>query len=199
MKSRFSALAAPFFLGLLLALGLAGRVQAASVLPLDLDRIVGDATVAFQGTVTDTRSERDAQTGWIVTYVAFRVDDALKGPVGSTYTMKQVGGRLADGTTYRVDGVPTFTPGESYVVFLTAPSSLGLSSPIGLFQGKFTITPEGEVGNGRDFREMTANIPASAIPPNALARLQQKAGGEVRSLGLDDFKQLVRQRLGSAR
>lgn len=200
--NRITALGASLLLGLLLALAPSARVHAASVLPLDLDRIVGDATIAFQGTVTDTHAELDAQSGRIVTYVTFRVEDALKGPVGSTYKMKQVGGRLPSGESYRVDGVPGFTTGESYVVFLTGASSVGLSSPVGLAQGKFTIKPTGgtlEVANGRDFREMTANIPDAAIPPGARARLQQKAGGKVRSLGLDDFKQLVRQRIGAAR
>ena len=195
MTSSFGrALAA----ALLVLLAAAMPARASSVLPLDLDRIVAGAGVAFQGTVTDAHSERDPQTSWIVTYVTFRVDDALKGSVDGTYTVKQIGGRLASGETYRVDGVPSYTVGQSYVVFLTSPSSIGLSSPVGLSQGQFTIaqTPGGpEVSNGRDFREMTANIPVETLPPNARARMELKAGGRVGSLGLDDFKELVRQRM----
>jgi hypothetical protein len=192
----------PFASAFLVALALAcGSIaRAASVLPLDLDRIVGDSSVAFQGTVTDVHAERDAQTGWIVTFVTFRVDDALKGPVGTTYTVKQIGGRLPDGESYRVDGVPSYTVGQSYVVFLTSPSSIGLSSPVGLSQGRFSIAPGAagaEVSNGRDFRELTANIPAETLPPTARARIQRKAGGKVRSLPLDEFKTLVRERMGA--
>jgi len=184
----------------ILVLAAAIPARATSVLPLGLDRIVGDATVAFQGTVTDMRAEKDPQTGFIVTNVTFRVDDALKGPVGTTYTLKQVGGRLPTGETYRIEGVPAYTVGQSYVVFLTAPSSIGLSSPVGLAQGRFAVANTAgvpEVSNGRDFREMTANIPLDSMPAGARARLLEKAGGPVRALGLDDFKQLVRQRMGT--
>src|SRR6185437_5040077 len=174
--------------------------QATSVLPVDLDHMVKSAAVAFQGTVTDVHTERDPQAGdRIVTFVTFQVDDALKGPVGSTYTLKQIGGRLPTGESLRIDGIPSYTVGESYVVFLTGPSSLGLSSPVGLSQGRFRIeTTAGgrEVSNGRDFRDMTASIPQQALPPGARARFAQTPGAKVRALGLDDFKQLVRQRAG---
>lgn len=199
-RIRFASLAARSLLALCLGLVAAVSARASSVLPLDLDRIVGDSTAAFQGTVTGMRSERDPQSGLIVTYVDFRVDDALKGPVGDSYTLKQVGGRLPDGESYRVDGVPSYVVGESYVVFLTSPSSIGLSSPVGLSQGRFRIAPGAagpEVSNGRDFREMTANIPATILPPVARARIERKAGGKVRSLPLDEFKTLVRERMGA--
>jgi len=196
MKIRIALLAAYALAAYLSLFGAFAR--ASSVLPVDLDGLVHGAGVAFQGTVTDVHSDRDPQTGWIVTYVTFRVDDALKGSVGASYTMKQIGGRLANGETYRVDGVPTYALGHSYVVFLHSPSSLGLSSPVGLSQGKFDVaqTANGaEVSNGRDFREMTANIPLDALPPAARAKMELKSAGKVRSLGLDDFKQLVRQRM----
>jgi hypothetical protein len=174
--------------------------RSTSVLPVDLDHLVKGAAVAFQGTVTDVHTERDPQSnGRIVTLVTFQVEDALKGPVGSTYTLKQIGGRLPTGESLRIDGIPSYTVGESYVVFLNGPSSLGLSSPVGLSQGRFRIatTATGlEVSNGRDFRDMTANIPQQSLPPGARARFAQAPGSKVRSLGLDDFKQLVRQRLG---
>lgn len=200
MKPRPGLLAARLLFGLCLALALPALVRATSVLPLGLDRIVHDARVIFQGTVTGVRSERDPETGWIVSYVTFRVDDALKGAVGSTYVVKQIGGRLPDGESYHVDGVPSYVPGRSYVMFLTGPSTVGLSSPIGLSQGKFRIESSAngaEVSNGRDFREMTARIPRGSLPPAVRARIEQKAGGRVPTLALDDFKQLVRQRIAA--
>jgi len=102
---------------------------------------------------------------------------------------------------YRVAGVPTFTVGEEYVVFLAGVSSAGFSSPIGLGQGRFTVQqlPSGEmVTNGRDFREMTAG-PAAVLLPAAVAKAIAEARAPVRNLGLDDFKQMVRARVGGAR
>ena len=38
-----------------------------------------------------------------------------------------------------VEGVPSFRPGEEVIVFLYPESSAGLTSPVGLGQGKFTV------------------------------------------------------------
>jgi hypothetical protein len=194
-RQRITALAAPFFTALLACLALALPARATTVLPLYLDEIVQKAAVAFQGTCTANRTERDPQTGMIVTYTTFQVDDALKGGVGSTYTIKQIGGELpGEAIQYKVQGVPKFNVGQGYVVFLPAASSAGFSSPVGLSQGRFLVEPDPagpQVSNGRDFREMTARIPADQLPPAAKAKIGQ-APGPVRRMGLDEFKQLVR-------
>ena len=185
----------------LLTLALAQSAAAATVLPVSLDHLVDNAVVAFEGTCVGNRSERDAATGMVVTYTTFSVRDVLKGNVANVHEIKQIGGSLPDsGLVYRVDGVPSFTVGESYVVFLAGVSAAGFSSPIALSQGRFTVTPGATgatVSNGRDFLEMTAGIPAAVLPASML-----KAGGgraaRVDRLGLDDFKQLVRSRAARA-
>lgn len=169
--------------------------QATTVLALHLDEIVDTAAVVFQGKCIDNRTERDAATNLVVTYTTFEVQDVLKGPVSTIHVIKQIGGSLPDEMlTYEVHGVPTFSIGQSYVVFLAGVSSAGFSSPIGLGQGKFSVTP-GTAGflasNGRDFKAMTAPIPAQLIPPEAQQPLQ--AAGSVREMDLDAFKLLVRQ------
>ena len=184
------------------AMALAFPAAATSVLPLPLEQIIDDATTAFQGTCLENRVERDAATGLVVTYTRFAVQDVLKGDVGATHTIKQVGGELAGdaGPRFKIQGVPKFSPGEQYVVLLAGVSGAGFSSPIGLSQGKFNLHREpGEtkvkVTNGRDFREMTADLPMDQLP----ATLHQKAAGAVHELDLDEFKDLVRQRVGRGR
>jgi hypothetical protein len=171
---------------------------AASVLPVELDHIIDRSTIAFEGRCLENRSERDGATGFVVTFTTFAVVDALKGQLGSTHTIKQIGGSLPDESLqYKVEGVPSFTVGEEYVVFLAGVSHLGFSSPIALGQGRFGIRAGEsgrEVGNGRDFRELAANIPHSQLPSRALARMQ--GVGPVRQISLDDFKQIVRTRIG---
>lgn len=173
---------------------------AASVLPVQLDQIVDQAAVAFEGRCMGNRSERDPDTGLVVTYTTFEVVDRLKGAVGSTHTIKQLGGFLPDDSFhYKVEGVPTFTLGEDYVVFLAGKSRRGFSSPIAMAQGRFGIRQGAkgrEVGNGRDFRELTERIPESHLPARARALMQ--GVGPVRQLDLDDFKQIVRARAGGA-
>lgn len=173
-----------------LALSLAAiPSQAATVLALMLDEIIDTSAVAFQGTCTANRTERDPSTNYVVTYTTFDVSDVLKGDVKATHTIKQIGGIMPAGeASFRVHGVPTFTVGEDYVVFLAGVSSAGFSSPIGLGQGRFTVQ-QGATGktvtNGRDFREMSS----------LTAQTVTDASG--RQLGLDAFKQLARTRVRS--
>lgn len=174
--------------------------QAATVLPLYLDEIVADAAVAFQGTCTANRVELDPQTGFVVTYTTFTVTDVLKGTVGPTHTIKQLGGRMKN-VGYRVAGGTSFEVGGNYVVFIYGVSSAGFSSPVGLSQGQFIVRqgPNGaELSNGRDFKEMLRPYPAQSLPQGAQNKVQQTPG-ELRHLGLDDFKQIVRQQTGGAK
>lgn len=178
-----------FFLACLLTLAFVLPAAAASVRELLLDEIIDTAAIAFQGTCTGNRTERDTVTNFVVTYTTFDVKDVLKGTVQATHIIKQIGGRMPDGEmSFRVDGVPTFVVGKDYVVFLAGVSSAGFSSPIGLAQGKFTVqeNPSGKtVSNGRDFRELTARMPLVVIPNDAALAPR---------LNLEEFKQLARTR-----
>ena len=182
---------------LMLAFAAIGRAEATTVLPLSLDDIVATAAVAFEGTCIENRTENDAATNLVVTYTTFAVHDVIKGTPGSTYTIKQVGGELPDkDVAFKVRGVPSFAVGADYVVFLPPRSSAGFSSPVGLAQGRFSVhqAPDGaKAANGRDFREMTADIPDAELPPG-LAQGVKHAGAPVRDLDVEDFKRLARER-----
>lgn len=183
------------------ALTLHAPARAASVLPLYLDEIVDTATVAFEGTCTGNRTERDPATHLVVTYTTFSVREVLKGSVGTTYTIKQVGGSLpGDNVQYRAQGIPTFEAGEDYVVFLAGVSTAGFSSPIGLSQGKFRVAGKAgarTVANGRDFKDMTARM-LDRVPQQARDRMQGTPGASI-DMDIDDFKQAVRAHLASGR
>ena len=187
-----------WLLSVLAAFAVAGSAQATTVLPTTLETLIDQSAAAFQGTVLQNRVERDARTGQIVTYTKFKVSEVLKGSVTATHEIKQIGGRLADGSeSFNVMGVPRFQEGEEYVVFLNGVSASGFSSPVGLHQGRFSVSREGgiaKVGNGRDFKEMAADIPGHRMPPTVQEKLA-RAPGAVKQLGLDEFKQLVRDRL----
>lgn len=175
--------------------------HALSVLPLQLDEVIDTSTTVLEGTCVENRSERDPATDLVVTYTTFEVKDVMKGHAAARHTIKQLGGSLpGEGLRYRVEGVPTFTVGEDYVVFLAGTSSAGFSSPIGLNQGRFRITQEGAVrraGNGRDLREMTSRM-AAHLPAAAQARMQN-ASGAVKSMDVEDLKQAVRNHVGAGR
>jgi len=182
---------------LVLALAPLAPARAASVLPVDLPDLIETSTTAFQGRVIDNRTERDAATGFVVTYTKFEVADVLKGSVGKTHEIKQLGGSLpGEALQYRVPGVPSFTVGEEYVVFLAGASAIGFSSPIGLSQGRFSVTGKGtakRVGNGADFRELTSRM-RDRLPDTARAQLDG-AKEKVREMDMEEFKQSVRNHL----
>ena len=181
-----------------LALALTVPALATSVIPLNLAQLVDGSAVAFQGVCIDNRTGRDPQTGVLVTMTTFRVDDVLKGNVPATYTIKQIGGDDTEANIkFRVYGVPAFKAGQGYVVFLAGVSSAGFSSPVGLSQGSFEIVQGAqgpEVGNGRDFRELTAST-RFALPGQAQAKVASSK--PVNRLDLQDFKQMVRDHLGA--
>lgn len=190
-----------FLLACLLGLLISPPVRAVSMLPLYLDQIVAGAAIAFQGKCIDNRTEREANSNLVVTYTTFEVQDVLKGLVGATHVIKQIGGHLPGETaSFDVQGIPSFTIGGNYVVFLAGVSAAGFSSPIGLEQGQFSVIsgPAGlEVTNGRDYKDMTADIPAQRLPRTVMIILQQTPG-RVWQLGLDDFMQLVRLLIAGA-
>ena len=183
-------------------LALAGTASAASVRPVALGELIDASAVAFEGTCVGNRTERDAATNLVVTYTTFAVKDVLKGDVAQTHVIKQVGGKMPDGQpSFSIAGVPNFSVGQDYVVFLAGVSSAGFSSPVGLAQGRFSVrrdkTAAAEVSNGRDFRAMTADLPAETLP--AAIGAMRASPQSVHHLGLEEFKQLVRARAGRSR
>jgi len=77
-----------------LALLLPLFAQATSVLPLGLERLVGDAATVFNGRCISNHVEQDLASNMVVTYTTFAVLDAVKGNAGLTHTIKQIGGQL---------------------------------------------------------------------------------------------------------
>ena len=49
-----------------------------------------------------------------------------------------------DGKSHRVAGMPTYVPGEDVILFLYKESEYGLTSPVGMSQGKFNFVGDGE-------------------------------------------------------
>lgn len=199
MKSRFVRAAA--WLARIAAASLAAAwlpAHATSVLPLYLDEVVDQATTAFQGTVTDSHSARDPVSHAVVTYTTFAVSDVLKGSVPATYTIKQIGGELpGEKLQFRVMGVPKFTVGQEYIVFMAGVSAQGFSSPIGLAQGRYTVRHDAKgkhVGNGGDFRDSASRMGAQ-MPAQSRA-LMTAGNAPVREMDVDAFKQMVRNHVG---
>ena len=153
----------------LVLLSFATSATATSVRPITLEQLSTRATIIFYGEVVSNEVKNDSLSKRPATFTTFKVLDSIKGKVGSLHTIKQIGGSIESSTLRRrAFGVPQFTVGRQYVLFLPKKSSLGFSSPLGLHQGSFNVTPvNGEkiVSNGRDLSSPTVtNTRAAQIP-----------------------------------
>ena len=172
-------------------------VAATSVLPISLQRMAAAADVIFHGTVIDNRVERDPASGNAATYTTFEVTELVKGKTGATHTIKQIGGELPGGGMRQIiHGVPRFSPGQEYVVFLPKASSLGFASPIGLKQGRFEVSRINGQAAIVDRRAMAATGAAPLELPEIPGGVETGLP-ETRGVALEDFLQSVRAMAGN--
>jgi hypothetical protein len=178
------------------------QAAATSVLPVSLQRMAKSAETIFHGTAIGNEVRLDQASGRVATYTTFKVIEIIKGSPGATHTIKQIGGQLPGSNVRQViHGVPRFTVGEDYVIFLPKASSLGFASPIGLVQGKFDVRRHNGdtlVSNGRSLAALMKTTPQQDSPtgPSALASKRapvlNSIEGQPASAHLSDFMQAVR-------
>jgi len=165
---------------------------ATTVLPVSLDHMAKNAAVIFYGRVISNEVKIDDVSQRVATFTTFEVLDAIKGVNTSTYTVKQIGGRLPGSQTVtRSYGVPRFTVNAEYVVFLPKASRLGFASPIGLSQGSYNVHTDAS-GNKTVHGQGTTNTPPTANTTNGL-----RTAPKPNTTTLSDFLQNVRTLSGN--
>lgn len=134
---RAAGAAGTLLVATLLALGVT-PLDAASVLPLNLEELAGHADRVFVGRVTAVVRARDPQHALPVRYTTFDVVRKIKGPLPDRLTIKQVASGVP-GQRSVVPGAGRFRAGDELLVFLYPDSTLGFTSPVGLFQGQLPV------------------------------------------------------------
>ena len=121
-------------------------LQATTVIPPKFDELVGHADLIFQGTVTNVRSEYVGEGGQrhIQSYVTFKVEDAIKGAPGASYTISMLGG-IVGGRTMRVADAPTFKIGDRDILFVEHNGEQFIPL-VGIMHGRFRIQHEQQTG-----------------------------------------------------
>lgn len=132
---------------------------------LNLEQLVAASGFIFSGSVEKTWSERDAATGFIVTYSTIAIAESVRGVNTSRFTFKQYGGSYKGQNVFVAD-MSYFTVGEEVVAFLYPLSKLGLTSPVGVAEGKWTIQRNSATGEKFVAGNLIATkLLAPAAPP----------------------------------
>jgi hypothetical protein len=177
-----------FFLSLAcLCVGL-DATRGTTVIPPTFDELVSRAEVIFQGTVTDVRSQWTGEGAQhrIESYVTFRVEDAMKGAPGESYTLRMLGGTV-DGETMEVSDSPKFKIGDRDVIFVENNGSQFIPL-VGIMHGRFHVDKDKETG-----REMiTTNEREPLKDLSRLGKQEQKASAS-EALSPNDFKSAIRR------
>ncbi len=96
------------------------------------------------------------------TRYTFQVAEGIKGSLGQTVTIKQLGRMQGLGS---IVGMPAYREGVKYMLFMLPESEIGLSSPVGLLQGAFEVFEDkatgqmhisNSIGNRGLFKDMTS-------------------------------------------
>ena len=175
---------------LLTALMGASALHGTTVIPPTFEELVNRAQVIFQGVVTDVRSQwvgEGAQRS-IVSYVIFKVEDAMKGNPGSTYTMRMLGGTVGD-QTMEVTDSPKFKVGNRDVLFVENNGSQFVPL-VGIMHGRFRV--EREQASGREVVTTNEGEPLSNV--SQLGKNKQAASVGA-TLSIDEFKAAIHTKL----
>ncbi len=174
--------------------------QATTVIPPSFDELVAQAQVIFEGTVTETQSQwaGEGASRRIVTYVTFKVDDAIKGDPGATYTLRMLGGTV-DGHTMEVTDSPKFKVGDRDIVFVENNGSQFIPL-VGIMHGRYRVQLDKVTGkevvitnSGHALKDVTQIGHEDAHDHGTAATTQSVTSG---ALATSDFKSAIRAKLG---
>jgi hypothetical protein len=156
---------------LLLLCGLpSSTAEASKVRPINLEEMTERAGRVFSGRVTHITFVDDTEVGRRLLVATFDVRRGVKGTAASSVTIRM----LADDD--RTLGLPRFAVGEQVVLFLYEESALGLTSPVGLGQGKFSVVQD-KLG-----RSVALNVTGNR---HLLRGLSDDAGRRIGALSTD--------------
>jgi len=179
---RTSAVSKTVFTTLIAALAIllswtspAAAQQGALTVQVDLARMVDESENVVLARVTNAVAEKHPQFENLDTVVVtLQVIEPLKGTPGATLTFRQYVFDITDR-----DSKLDYRIGEEVVVMLRRPSQIGLTSPVGLEQGRFRVERDAlnnrVVRNGSDNASLftTVDQTSPGLRPRLAPQLQQ--------------------------
>jgi hypothetical protein len=164
---------------------------ATTVIPPTFDELVSRAEVIFEGEVTGLQSQwiGAGAEHRIVTFVTFKVDEALKGKPGASYSIRMLGGTI-DGQTMEVSDAPKFKVGDHDLLFVENNGSQFIPL-VGIQHGRFRVQKD---ESGRD--SVLTGEGQPLVDVNQLGTDEKVAAPAKAALSLQDFKTAIQTRVG---
>lgn len=169
--------------------------------PRNLDQLTDRASDIVRGTVVSARVEKHPElTNLDTVVVTLRVRETLKGDAAGTFTFRQYLWDIRD----RWDAAG-YRKGQDVLLLLNAPTSYGLTSPVGIEQGRFRIQPDGKGGftamNGTGNARLFEGLAGTAKQGVALTPAEESLIAKHRKgpIELGELKALIRAFEGDAR
>jgi hypothetical protein len=172
---RQAVVASSILISFFLLLPLVSAQSGARTTPVGLDQLVQRASVILRGSVVSANVEPHPQFSNLRTVVVtISVGKVLKGEPAKLYTFRQFlmdPRDAADAGGYRKGG--------ELLLFLNPTSEYGLTSPVGLEQGRFRITHDGKgqafTANGQANLALFDQVLSRGTSRGALFSAQSKA------------------------
>jgi hypothetical protein len=149
--------------------------RGAMTVPRNLDQLAERANTILRGTVISAHVEKHPElTNLDTVVVTLRVRETLKGDAQGTFTFRQYIWDIRD----RWDAAG-YRKGQDLLLVLNAPTRYGLTSPVGIEQGRFRIRPDGKGGllalNGTGNVHLFDGVAAS-VAGKGVALTESQAG-----------------------
>lgn len=178
----------------LAALGTASLLGT-SVRVVNLPQLMGSSTRIFRGECLSTKTLQDSAIGLPVVEFTFRVKDGVRGvKTGETLVFRQVQSKRAG--LPGIPAVPTYRKGDDMVLFLAGDSEFGLTSPVGLGQGAFSLklTPRGLMAvNSVQNKNLTLDLEVSKAVSIGLSPDETSMLRKGEAIPLEAFMSVIRK------
>ena len=125
-----------------LSLFVFSSASATTILGMDIDKVAADAEFVFEGTVINSETRQNNNSGIISTYVTFQINDIIKGDyTGNSVELKFMGG-VFNGQIVQVSGMRIPEMAEQGIYFVESMSRDLINPLIGWSQGHFIIVDD---------------------------------------------------------
>lgn len=140
-------------LALLAAVSIA--CTAATLKMMSLDQMADESQTVVHGRVVASRAEWNSAHTSIVTVYTVKADRYLKGALGATFELTQLGGQVGN-LAMQAPGAPHFRVGEEVVLFVWTDGVERRHQAIGFEQGVFRVRTDSS-----GVKSVNRNVPAA--------------------------------------